>query len=110
MCFDMPGAQPVEAFEKKLEAGNSLTLSLADPLMSEVVSPIGSILVWSESPEFIPLPIFEFSKCSLRNLLNYQEFSDRLLRVIFSEVLFLIQKEILVFAKKINKFWTPTGC
>ena len=54
----MPGAQSVEAFQKHLETGNSLSFGLADPLVKVVISPIGATLGGSKLPESIPLPTF----------------------------------------------------
>jgi len=70
----MPGAQSVKAFQKHFETGNSLSLGLADPLASTVVSPIGPILVWSKSPESVPLPTF----------FNFQRTVYRIFKVIRS--------------------------
>jgi hypothetical protein len=58
----MPWAQSVKAFQKHFETGNGLSLGLADPLARAAISSIGSILVWSQSPESVPLPTFSIFK------------------------------------------------
>jgi len=63
----MPWAQYVEAFQKQLETGNSLISGLSDPLASALVSPIGTNLGGSPSPESVPLPtIFNFHRTVCR--------------------------------------------
>jgi hypothetical protein len=54
----MSWVQCVEAFQKHLETGNSLSSGPADPLASAVVSPIGANLCGSKSPQSVPLPTF----------------------------------------------------
>jgi hypothetical protein len=59
----MPWAQPVEAFQKQLETGNSLSSGLSDPLAGAWVFPIEANLGGSESPESVPLPtLFNFQR------------------------------------------------
>ena len=54
----MPGTQSVEAFQKHIETGNSLSSGLADPLASALVYPIEANLGGSKSPKLVPLPTF----------------------------------------------------
>jgi len=63
----MPWAQYVEAFQKQLETGNSLSSGLPDPLAKALVSPIGINLCGSKSPESVPLPtLFNFQRTVCR--------------------------------------------
>jgi hypothetical protein len=59
----MPWAQHVEAFQKQLETGNSLSSGLSDPLAGALVSPIVANLGGSKSPELVSLPtLFDFQR------------------------------------------------
>ena len=63
----MPWAQYVEAFQKQLETGNSLSSGLSDPLAGALVSLIGANLGGSKSPESVPLPtLFNFQRTAYR--------------------------------------------
>ena len=63
----MPWAQYVEAFQKQLETGNSLSSGLSDPLAGALVSPIGANLGGSKSPESAPLStLFSFQRAIYR--------------------------------------------
>ncbi len=59
----MPWAQHVEAFQKQLETGNSLSSGLSDPLAGALLFPIGANLGEPKSPESVPLPtLFNFQR------------------------------------------------
>ncbi len=68
----MPGAQSVEAFQKHLETGNSLSFGLADLIASVLAYPLGTNLDGSKPPESIPLPTF----------FNFQRTAYRIFKVI----------------------------
>ena len=70
----LPWPQSPEALQKHFETSNSLSLSLSDPLTRAVVSSIGPILVWSKSPESVPLSTF----------FNFQRTVYRLYKIIRS--------------------------
>ena len=71
---DRSGTHSVEAFQKHFKIGTSLSLGLADRLAGAVISPIGAILVWSRTPELVPLPTF----------LNFQRAIYRIYKIIRS--------------------------
>ena len=63
----MPWAQYVEAFQKHLETGNSLSYGLSYPLAAALVSLIGTNLGGSKSSESVPLPtLFNFQRTVYR--------------------------------------------
>ena len=67
----MPWAQHAEAFQERLETGNSLISGLPDPLTAALVLPIGANLSGSKSPESVPLP----------TLLNFKEQSTESIKL-----------------------------
>ena len=63
----MPWAQSVEAFQKQLETGNSLSTVLANAFARTAVSPRGTKLNGSTSLESVPLStLFSFQRTGAR--------------------------------------------
>jgi hypothetical protein len=63
----MSWAQYVEAFQKQLETGNSLSSGLPDPPASPLVSSIGTNFHGSKSPESVPpRTLFNFQRTVYR--------------------------------------------
>jgi len=64
-------AQYVEAFQKQLEIGNSLSSGLPDPLAKALVSLVGSIFVGPSLPNQFRYQLFSIFKEQCAKSINF---------------------------------------